>query len=410
MTTNNSINLSSNVRNVYVSSTGSDTTGNGAIVYPYATVAHALSTITTASSVNPFTIVLVGGQISESSAVNLKPFVSISAPNSGTLWVQSAVIGLDSSWGTTSSGFIALNNFSFSTQDIILDFSSFTNATSHNIYINGLNSNGRSISVKGSANTVPNLFISDSVYFGSDVENGNLTLNSNIMSGNLIANVVVSPSINNTTINLFNNHISGNLDIRANSVSFNTVVNLIANKIDGTISGSGSTCTLNFDIVSYRTPTLSGSAVSNYGIIGVRNGSDAISGNVGEYFSQSELVGSAQPLSTGTPSNVFLTQNVLPPGDWDVYGTVIFNPDTTTTTTEVIAALSGNSATLPTLGADNNTTQLDASIPAGKPTVLNVGPVRASSAFIQTVFLVAQATFSVSTMSVYGCMTARRVR
>jgi hypothetical protein len=144
--------------------------------------------------------------------------------------------------------------------------------------------------------------------------------------------------------------------------------------------------------------------------VGVHDGSDAAPGHVGEYFSQSELVADAQPLSSGVTSNVFLTTIALPPGDWDFYGTVIFNPDTLTTTTEIIAALSTTSATLPTLGADNNTAKLDVSIPAGKSVVLNVGPIRASSAFVQTVFLVAQATFAVSTMSVYGYVSARRVR
>lgn len=144
--------------------------------------------------------------------------------------------------------------------------------------------------------------------------------------------------------------------------------------------------------------------------IAVHDGSDADSGHVGEYLFQSQLVGSAQPLSTGTPANVFPITNALPPGDWDISGTVIFNPDTTTTITEVIAALSTTGATLPTLGADNNTTKLDVSVPAGKSIVLNVGPIRASSAFVQAVFLVAQATFAVSTMTVYGFVSARRVR
>src|SRR6266850_190445 len=45
--------------------------------------------------------------------------------------------------------------------------------------------------------------------------------------------------------------------------------------------------------------------------LGAIDASSAASGHVGEYFSQSELVGSAQPLSTGTAANVFLTTNPL---------------------------------------------------------------------------------------------------
>jgi hypothetical protein len=144
--------------------------------------------------------------------------------------------------------------------------------------------------------------------------------------------------------------------------------------------------------------------------LGAVDGSSAASGHVGDYFSQSALIGDAQPLSSGVTANVFLTTTALPPGDWDIYGTVIFNPDTTTTTSEVIAAISDTSATLPTLGASNNTTKINAAIPAGKNIVLNVGPVRSTSAFVQVFPLVAQATFAVSTMSVYGFVSARRVR
>jgi hypothetical protein len=144
--------------------------------------------------------------------------------------------------------------------------------------------------------------------------------------------------------------------------------------------------------------------------LGTTSGSDAASGHVGEYFSQTELIGSQISLTSGATSNVFTVQTSLPVGDWDIYGTVVFNPNAATTSTSMIAGLSSTSATLPTLGADNNTSQLNITFAAGQTCVLNVGPVRSNSAFVQTIYLVAQATFAVNTMSVYGCMTARRVR
>lgn len=144
--------------------------------------------------------------------------------------------------------------------------------------------------------------------------------------------------------------------------------------------------------------------------LGTSIGGNAASGHVGEYFSQTELIGASQPLSTGVTSNVFPVQNALSPGDWDIYGTVAFNPNVATTSSQFIVGLSGTSTTLPTIGADNNYSQLDGTFSAGQTVVLNIGPVRSSSAFIQNIFLVAQSTFSINTMSVYGCMTARRIR
>jgi hypothetical protein len=67
---------------IYVSAVnGSDSTGNGSNYAPYATIAYALTQITTASSTSPYCIFLDGGTYSESSLV-LKPNVSIMGNNS----------------------------------------------------------------------------------------------------------------------------------------------------------------------------------------------------------------------------------------------------------------------------------------------------------------------------------------
>jgi len=144
--------------------------------------------------------------------------------------------------------------------------------------------------------------------------------------------------------------------------------------------------------------------------LGVLDGTDAAVGHVGQYFFQNLLIGSATSLTSGIAANVFPLTTSLPIGDWDCYGTIIFNPDVTTTSTSLIAALNISSATLPTFGTENNISFLNISFSAGQSAVLKVGPFRSSSQFTQAVFLIAQATFSVSTMSVYGYMSARRVR
>lgn len=443
---------------IWVSNSGSDVTGNGSFGNPYATVAFAMASITTASITNTFTILLIGGTITEPVQIQLKPFVSISGLNSSVVLDMYSDMIFDTSWNTTASPSSTLSNFTFITSNINLDGTSFTNATTSLIFVNNIIGIGRTFTIKGSADFDPNIYGYNSIlqlaYSNAFVE----------FKSSLLQTVTCNPGKADAALRastgFFLGSRLGSTVINSLAVGFSSTANFFASEISS-LTGDGAQVSLLIDVSSFPSVfTLANSA--NYSLInvsdgldanytpvnytptatpptlstslkghltgidnrfgsliltnatgdqlGVTDGSDADSGHVGEYIIQSNLVVSARPLSSGVTSNVFSITNDLPPGDWDVYGTVIFNPDTTTTTTEVIAALSSTSATLPTLGADNNTTQLDTSIPAGKPTVLNVGPVRASSASFQTVFLVAQATFSVSTMTVYGCMTARRVR
>lgn len=60
---------------VYVATNGSDSTGNGSVTAPYATISFAFSQITTASITNPYAIYLFGGNYSD--AFNIKPNISI---------------------------------------------------------------------------------------------------------------------------------------------------------------------------------------------------------------------------------------------------------------------------------------------------------------------------------------------
>lgn len=64
-------------RTRYVSLTGSDSTGNGSLNKPYATISAALNTITDASPTNRYVIRVAPGQYSEASTVSLKANVYI---------------------------------------------------------------------------------------------------------------------------------------------------------------------------------------------------------------------------------------------------------------------------------------------------------------------------------------------
>lgn len=57
--------------NRYVAVNGSDTTGNGSVANPYASISHALSTITDNSPSNTYAVILAGGVYTESSTISV---------------------------------------------------------------------------------------------------------------------------------------------------------------------------------------------------------------------------------------------------------------------------------------------------------------------------------------------------
>lgn len=149
---------------------------------------------------------------------------------------------------------------------------------------------------------------------------------------------------------------------------------------------------------------------------GTPTNDNAIAGDVGEYVSATVASGSAVALTTATPANI--TSISLTPGDWDIDGQVDFAPAASTSVTQYNASCSGTSATLATQPGGGNfasdstfTINQAAMVPAATfagatMTVRVTVPVGTT----QTVYLVAQATFTVSTLSAYGTLRARRVR
>lgn len=136
---------------------------------------------------------------------------------------------------------------------------------------------------------------------------------------------------------------------------------------------------------------------------------DALTGHVGEFLSSIVLVGSAVALTTATPANV--TSLSLTAGDWEVAGEIWFNPAGTTIPTQQIAAINTASATLPTAPAIGVArAQQSGTAATGVGSILVVGSCRISLAATTTVYLVAQSTFTVSTMGAFGKLRARRAR
>lgn len=146
----------------------------------------------------------------------------------------------------------------------------------------------------------------------------------------------------------------------------------------------------------------------NNKLFGTTTNDNASSGFVGEYVSSSILIGSAVSLSSGSASNV--TSISLSAGDWMVYGLVVFNPSGLATSTIQRCGINTTSATMPTLGSENNVSGLNIAFAAGQGGYFNVGSTRISIASTTTIFLVSTATFLLGTMSAYGFIGARRIR
>lgn len=144
-------------------------------------------------------------------------------------------------------------------------------------------------------------------------------------------------------------------------------------------------------------------------IPGTPTNGDALAGNVGEYISSTVLSGSAVGLTTATSATI--TSISLTGGDWDIWGTVGFVANASTTATVFKGGINTTSATLPTPPGNGAYAQFSLSVGAGgiEP-VFPIGSTRISISATTVVYLVAQSTFSISTMACFGEIAARRRR
>jgi hypothetical protein len=143
---------------------------------------------------------------------------------------------------------------------------------------------------------------------------------------------------------------------------------------------------------------------------GTNTNDSAAAGYVGEYTESSIAIGSAVSLTSGAASNV--TSISLTAGDWDVSADVTYSPAATTNFTLAWHSISNTSATQDsTTGAAYNIYRFPAgNVPVAGFNTAGVGPVRKLLASTTTIYLVAQATFTVDTLAAFGILRARRVR
>lgn len=154
---------------------------------------------------------------------------------------------------------------------------------------------------------------------------------------------------------------------------------------------------------------VSGVTVSRGQYPGESTTGSATAGNIGQYIESVIATGSSVSLVTGTAKN--LTSISLTAGDWDVQCVFEFDGNAATT-----LAYLGGSLSLTTDTSDfTSGRSVFVVYPAGTlaaitPIGFATGSLRFSLSGTTTVFGVAQASFAVNTMKVYGILKARRMR
>lgn len=191
------------------------------------------------------------------------------------------------------------------------------------------------------------------------------------------------------------------------------------------IYGGGNTYTQYVDAATATIETAGGSGIpisylidsavkvsvtKNNGVklVGTTTNDDAAALYVGEYIKSNIAVGSAVSITTATAKTIASVS--LTAGDWDVTGTVAFNPSAGTLIVDMKGGISQTNNTLPTLSDTAALVDIPLSPSAGVGATIPVGTSRVSLAATTTVYLVAQSTFTVSTNTAYGFISARRVR
>lgn len=149
------------------------------------------------------------------------------------------------------------------------------------------------------------------------------------------------------------------------------------------------------------------SRTGGLGIPGTNTNSNASSGQVGEYIEA--VVSSSSPVSLTTGTAKTTTSISLTAGDWDISGVGGFVPGATTSATRYLA---GISLTNNTIGAEGTSTisTFAAYVSGGFLTTFPTPTVRVSISSTTSVYLIALSDFTVSTMSSFGKISARRVR
>lgn len=262
--------------------------------------------------------------------------------------------------------------------------------------------------------------LSDETGTGSNVFATAPTLTSpTINSANLVAPALGTP-VSGNLVNCTGVSVSGLGGLGTGVATFlgtPSSLNLASAVTDETGTGAlvfGTTPTIATPVISNPTITGGGSwagspTINTPNITGITGATNATAGSVGEYIINNVEIGSAIALTSGAPANI--TSIVLTAGDWDISGNVFFNPGATTSITRYGCSLETISGAFTSVPPQTAVISCAAVVPGaggvmGFPTPIFRQNVTGST----TIYLTAVAVFTVSTLSGFGFIAARRVR
>lgn len=148
-------------------------------------------------------------------------------------------------------------------------------------------------------------------------------------------------------------------------------------------------------------------AQPSVGIIATNIADTPPSGRVGEFKETLVATGAAVSLVSGTAKTI-ATLSSPGSGDFDVFGIVTLKYNAATQSADGQAGISGTTNTLPTDGSEgyDNTRHVTTTANVS----ITLPRKRISQSSNNSIFLVAQATFSAGTCTAFGEISARRVR
>lgn len=161
-------------------------------------------------------------------------------------------------------------------------------------------------------------------------------------------------------------------------------------------------------IIADTTGALSRSGNGGIPVQGTNTNDSASSGFVGEFLSSSRPVGSATSLTTDT--SITIISLPLTAGDWSINGFVTYIQGGTTVVNTLLTSISETDNVRDS--ANETVTSFGGTGITGgsNPTAPTPGTVRKLLASSTTIYLIGRASFTTSTCSAWGTVTARRMR
>ena len=150
------------------------------------------------------------------------------------------------------------------------------------------------------------------------------------------------------------------------------------------------------------------SPAQTVGIVGTTTNNSVQAGSVGEYVESDIAPASGVALTSVNP--ITLTSVSLTAGDWDVSGDCQFVSPGPTTIRYTQVSISTTNNTLQNIYKQGVTLSFGAAIIPDADIATPTPTVRISIASTTTIYLVANASFAVSTLKAAGLLRARRVR